>query len=173
MSAKQPSRNAGFFLFLHFTCHRDFQHYNFMYEENVRLGCTVYKLDRLIFANGERYPVLMGNDGMPHFLATLWVTTKLRSSLSVNTISNRLGALKWFLQWEENKHRDLFSEFQKGKFLSDTDIDNIKEHLSHDISHVKGLAKSKKTRDKVIDLFNTPRLISVTPLWDVTTFTIE
>ncbi len=27
-----------------------------MYEENVRLGCTVYKLDRLIFANGERYP---------------------------------------------------------------------------------------------------------------------
>lgn len=134
-----------------------------MYKENVRLGCTVYKLDRLIFANGERYPVLMGNDGMPHFLATLWVTTKLRSSLSVNTISNRLGALKWFLQWEENKHRDLFSEFQKGKFLSDTDIDNIKEHLSHDISHVKGLAKNKKTRDKVIDLFNTPRLISVTP----------
>ncbi|WP_429140830.1 hypothetical protein, partial [Aeromonas allosaccharophila] len=115
----------------------------------------MYKLDRLIFANGERYPVLMGNDGMPHFLATLWVTTKLRSSLSVNTISNRLGALKWFLQWEENKHRDLFSEFQKGKFLSDTDIDNIREHLSHDISHFKGLAKSKKTRDKVIDLFNT------------------
>ena len=100
---------------------------------------------------------------MPHFLATLWVTNKLRSSLAVNTISNCLVALKWFFQWEQNEHRDLFSEFQQGMFLSEIDIKNIKEHTSLDIAHIKGLAKTNKTRGKIIDIYNTPRLINVIP----------
>lgn len=100
---------------------------------------------------------------MPHFLATLWVTNELRSSLAVNTISNYLVALKWFFQWEHNEHRDLFSEFQQGMFLSEIDIKNIKEHTSLDIAHIKGLAKNKKTRGKIVDIHNTPRLIDVIP----------
>ncbi|MCS3834514.1 site-specific recombinase XerD [Aeromonas veronii] len=123
----------------------------------------MYKIEMLVFDNGERYPILMGSDGMPHFLATLWVTNNLRNSLAVNTISNYLRALKWFLQWEQNERRDLFSEFQQGKFLSDLDIDNIKKHCSLDIAHIRGLSKNKKSRGKVINIHNTPQLISITP----------
>ena len=102
----------------------------------------MHKLEMLIFQNGERYPILMDRDGMPHFLATLWVTAKLRSmGLTVNTISARLAVLKWFFQWEIKEQRDLFSEFQQGQFLRDTDIDKIKSHLSIDIAHLKGLSK--------------------------------
>lgn len=122
----------------------------------------MYKLEMLVFENGERYPILMGSDGMPHFLATLWVTTKLRSSMSVNTMSNQLRTLKWFLQWEKRGNRELFSEFQKSQFLSPIDIDNVKDHLSLDISHIKGLSK-KKHRNKVVDINITPQLIQVTP----------
>lgn len=118
----------------------------------------MYKLEMLAFENGERYPILMGSDGMPHFLATLWVTTKLRSSMSVNTMSNQLRTLKWFLQWEKRGNRELFSEFQKSQFLSPIDIDNVKDHLSLDISHIKGLSK-KKHRNKVVDINITPQLI--------------
>lgn len=103
----------------------------------------MYKLEIIVFENGERYPILMGSDGMPHFLATLWVTAKLRSSMAVNTISNRLRTLKWFFQWEEKESRELFLEFQQGLFLSQVDIDNIKEHLSLDISHINGLSNKK------------------------------
>ncbi|MEI4964066.1 MULTISPECIES: site-specific integrase [Aeromonas] len=122
----------------------------------------MYKLEIIVFENGERYPILMGSDGMPHFLATLWVTAKLRSSMAVNTISNRLRTLKWFFQWEEKESRELFLEFQQGLFLSQVDIDNIKEHLSLDISHINGLS-NKKSRSNVIDIGITPKLIQVTP----------
>ncbi len=120
----------------------------------------MYKLEILVFENGERYPILMGSDGMPHFLATLWVTTKLRSSMTVNTISNRLRALKWFLQWEKSESRELFSEFQQGLFLTQHDICNIKEHLSLDISHIKSLSNKKY---KIVDINRNPKLIQVTP----------
>ena len=33
-----------------------------------------YSVETLVFENGERYPILMGSDGMPHFRVTLWVT---------------------------------------------------------------------------------------------------
>lgn len=33
-----------------------------------------YSVEILIFDNGERYPILMGSDEMPHFHITLWVT---------------------------------------------------------------------------------------------------
>ena len=38
----------------------------------------MYKLDILMFDNGERYPILMGEDGFPHFYVTLYATTMLR-----------------------------------------------------------------------------------------------
>ncbi|GAB1045413.1 MAG: hypothetical protein SPiBPW_37840 [Shewanella algae] len=34
----------------------------------------MYKLETLVFDNGERYPILIGEDGFPHFYATLYVT---------------------------------------------------------------------------------------------------
>lgn len=124
----------------------------------------MHKLEMLIFQNGERYPILMDRDGMPHFLATLWVTAKLRSmGLTVNTISARLAVLKWFFQWEIKEQRDLFSEFQQGQFLRDTDIDKIKSHLSIDIAHLKGLSSHKQTRNKIVGINSSPQLIKVTP----------
>jgi hypothetical protein len=54
-----------------------------------------YRVDTLIFENGERYPILMGDDDMPHFHVTLWVTTKLRKvGKADQTISNKLNHIK-------------------------------------------------------------------------------
>ena len=123
----------------------------------------MYKLEILIFENGERYPILMDQDGMPHFHATLWNTVKLRSGdIAVNTIQNKLGALKWFFQWEQKNERNLYSEFQQGIFLNDKDIESIKEHLSLDISHTKISTKQSK-RKKVIDINDSPKLLETVP----------
>ncbi len=102
-----------------------------------------YKVDTLVFDNGERYPILMGVNEMPHFYTTLWVTAKLRSTMAVNTIISRLGAVNWFLQWEKIEGRDLYSEFKCGKFLDAKDIDSIKSHLAIDVAHLKGISKKK------------------------------
>ncbi|PMH39907.1 hypothetical protein BCU68_07380 [Vibrio sp. 10N.286.49.B3] len=121
-----------------------------------------YKIEILILSDGERYPILMGSDGMPHFWGTLWVTTKLRSSMAANTIRNCLSDLKWFLKWEEESDRDLYSEFQQGKFPDDVDIENIKMHLSLNVAFIKGIAK-KNTRNKVIKIDSAPELINTIP----------
>ena len=122
-----------------------------------------YKVDTLVFDNGERYPILMGVNEMPHFYTTLWVTAKLRSPMAVNTIISRLGAVNWFLQWEKIEGRDLYSEFKCGKFLDAKDIDSIKSHLAIDVAHLKGISKKKNTRNKVVNINDVPQLIKVTP----------
>lgn len=122
-----------------------------------------YRIEMLVFENGERYPILMGDDDMPHFYVTLWVTDQLRVKKAVNTILNCLGAINWFLQWEKMEARDLYSEFKSGKFLDEKDINNIKSHLAIDVAHLKGISKKKNTRNKIININDAPQLIKVTP----------
>lgn len=124
-----------------------------------------YSIEILVFGNGERYPVLMGSDEMPHFYTTLWVSTNLRSKgRAVQTISNKLNHIKWFLNWQTKEDRDLFKEFQVGKFLSNSDVESIKCHLAVDIEQLH--AKEKKSisgRNKVLSIINTPQFVDVTP----------
>jgi len=119
------------------------------------------KLKRVKFANGERYSFLECDDGMPHFLSTLWNTVELRpSNLQINSIANHLQNLKWLFDWEAKNQRNLYAEFHKKNFLEINDIEKIKKHLSLDINHQKALASVKK---KVISLNSIPQVIDVTP----------
>ena len=124
-----------------------------------------YSIEILVFENGERYPILMGSDQMPHFHTTLWVTTKLRSKGTAGqTISNKLNHIKWFLAWLKNEQRDLYKEFKIGKFLCEEDIENIKYYLAIDILQLKdGKEKVRKGRNKAINISNTPKLVDVIP----------
>lgn len=117
-----------------------------------------YHVQTLVFENGERYPILMGEDDMPHFYITLWVTTKLRSEgKAVNTISNKLEHVKWFLIWQDQEKRNIYDEFKSGNFLQVEDIQNIKSFLKLDISHLK--KSSNKNRNKIVNINSSPTLI--------------
>lgn len=122
-----------------------------------------YSVKTLIFENGERYPILMGEDEMPHFHVTLWVTTKLRSQgQALKTITDKINHVKWFFVWLDVERRDLYSEFQQGRFLDEHDIQNIKSHLSLDITALKSIQrKAKRSRSKVINIGDAPKLVDV------------
>lgn len=107
----------------------------------------------------------MGSDDMPHFHITLWTTTKLRSNgKQFNTISNKLEHVKWFLQWQVENQRNLYSEFQQGKFLDTDDIQSIKSHLAIDIRQLKvSTSRKNSSRNKVINLAEHPTLVDVIP----------
>ena len=124
-----------------------------------------YNVDTLVFGNGERYPILMGSDEMPHFHITLWITVKIRpDGKQAKTISNKLEHVKWFLQWEVENQRNLYLEFQQGKYLDEDDIQSIKSHLAIDLNKLKNCkAKQTKGRNKVIDLTSSPSFVEVTP----------
>ncbi|WP_192889865.1 site-specific integrase [Vibrio bathopelagicus] len=126
---------------------------------------ATYTIETLVFENGERYPVLVDEEAMPHFHVTLWVTSKLRSvGKAENTITNKINHVKWFLGWQEKEQRDLYAEFQKGMFLSEKDIESIKSYLALDIHHLKGVKrKVSKGRNKVVSMIDEPKLIDVMP----------
>ncbi len=51
------------------------------------------QIKNLIFSNGERYPIMLGVDGLPNYWVTLYVTERLRSSHTQSAITNSLGHL--------------------------------------------------------------------------------
>ena len=116
-----------------------------------------FNIETPIFENGERYPVLTGEDGMPHFHVTLWVTSKLRSQgLTQSTITNKILHIKRLLTWERNQQIDFFSQFKEGNFLKLHDIEQLKTFISINLLQ-KNLFKATQ-RNKII-LFETRNLL--------------
>ncbi len=118
-----------------------------------------YRLDMLVFEGGERYPILIDEEGMPHFHATLHVTSELRPHLAVNTIKNRLKALRWFFEWEWQNGRNLHAEFQQGQFLKDGDLESIREHMKLDVrEHKKQQDGKALMTKKVFSIDDQPKM---------------
>jgi integrase len=108
----------------------------------------VYKIETLIFNNGERYPVLIDEKGVPHFYVTLYVTVKLRSSQAANSIRNRLKSIQRCLSWEKENKRCLFSEFEKRAFLSDEDIASLRAYLRINVATLKKREEKEQNRKR-------------------------
>lgn len=62
----------------------------------------MYRLETTLFANGERFPLLINKKkGVPDSYSTLWVTLELRNQSIVNTIRNKLEAIQWLMKREK------------------------------------------------------------------------
>jgi len=86
------------------------------------------RLTHLMFAQGERYPMLLDTNGMPDFWVTLYVTEKLRTSSKQTTIENSIRHILHLRLWEQLNERDLILEVSQGQFLSDPDAYSIRDH---------------------------------------------
>lgn len=109
------------------------------------------RLTHLIFAQGERYPMLLDDQGMPDFWVTLYVTEMLRTSVKQTTIENAIRHIIHLKMWEQLNGRDLILEFSKGQFLSEADIYSLRDHCllnSRDLRAWSQL-KSKKNVAKL------------------------
>lgn len=86
------------------------------------------QLKHSIFADGERYPILLDSQGMPDFWTTMYVTVNLRDSHTQSSIENSLRHIIHLRLWEKINDRDLISEFSQEKFLSKADIFSLRNH---------------------------------------------
>lgn len=63
-----------------------------------------------IFQDGERYMLLVGENGMPLYFPTLYVTVVARGgSKAANTIRNTLCAIKVLYDWQADYKVDIES----------------------------------------------------------------
>lgn len=89
------------------------------------------------FKSGERYVFLLGDDGVPDFWVTHFVTQKLRMTKAATSIEQYLKNVKHLKRWEELNGRDLLDEICNGKIPSRDDIKKLKEHCSYQAKALK------------------------------------
>ena len=100
----------------------------------------------LILTGGERYPILLGEDGVPDYWVTLYVTEHLRQKSKQTSIENTLSHLVHFKLWEKNNRRSLVEELSKGSFLSDQDIYSLRDHCRLESKSLKQWHENKSNK---------------------------
>ena len=100
------------------------------------------KLIRTKFESGERYSLLIDDNGVPNWYPTLFATSKLRNSAKAsNTIEAYLNAVKLLLEWCHTNNILLEETFLKKQFLTTEQIEGLCIYLRD--------KKDKKTDEKL------------------------
>lgn len=98
----------------------------------------MHKTEHLIFSDGERYPMLVDDAGLPHFWVTLFMTTQVRpNSAQATTMAAYITAIRHFMLWEEAQRRDVFKEFYNLQFLETIDAESLRSHCMLKTGDVK------------------------------------
>lgn len=101
----------------------------FIYINFVNLS-IIYKLETVLFQNGERFPLLVNKEtGIPDFYSTLWVTVELRYHCAVNTIRNKLGVIQWLMDWEQNNKLIISEMLQKEIVPTEGELETLIRHM--------------------------------------------
>lgn len=79
----------------------------------------------------------LGEDGLPDFWITLYITSEKRRSHSASAIENIIRHLLHLKLWEEIEERNLLLEFADGRFPSDDDINSIRDHCLLNVRSLK------------------------------------
>ncbi|WP_095181965.1 site-specific integrase [Pseudomonas sp. Irchel 3F6] len=96
-------------------------------------------LRRIKSTDGERFIVLVDEDGMPLFYPALYVTVHLRGrSLAVNTIQNALNALKALYAWQNYYSIDVESRFSCGELLLSHEIHSLRDFMQKPLADEDG-----------------------------------
>ena len=115
------------------------------------------KTKMLIFKSGERFPVLLGNDGIPLFYPTVYETAMRRQvNLASATLSADLSAIKFIYSWAAQKNIDIEKRFHQGEFLTVSEIENLtkafKFRSDHYFENVDILTVDQKVSNKPLKI---------------------
>src|SRR3990167_902021 len=81
------------------------------------------------FSNGERYPLLLNQQGQPHWHATLYATTQIRNaSKAPNTIVAVLSAIRILLSWSFSRNQNVESRFSQRNFLNEHELESLRQY---------------------------------------------
>lgn len=110
----------------------------------------MFRLKRVKFDSGERYSLLIDNDGIPLWYPTLFATSQLRNAAKApNTIEAHLNAIKLLFEWTNSNRIDLKQSFVTLNFLTIEQIESLCAYLKQDKNQIiKNNVISLKTARK-------------------------
>lgn len=119
----------------------------------------IMKIAHIKMNTGERMPLLLDENGVPDFWATLYVVNLLRSRAQ-NTIQQALSVLRHLRAWEDYHKRDLSQEFRQGRFLTDGDIQSLADHCAYDVAAFTDRTTKENNRAKGARAFSVTNLLA-------------
>lgn len=85
-----------------------------------------YRVKTVVLSSGERLPVLLGEDGVPMFEATVFALTEVRGrSLATSTIGSVLRSVMAFHRFLDSRGIDLEARFATGEVLSLGEVEDL------------------------------------------------
>ncbi|HDV6632642.1 TPA: tyrosine-type recombinase/integrase [Legionella pneumophila] len=111
-----------------------------------------YSIRLTTFSNGERYPLLLNQQGQPHWYATLYATTQIRNaSKASNTIVAVLSAIRILISWALSRDQDIESRFSQRRFLNEHELESLRQYTqlikAKEPSNQKITSMSKRVED--------------------------
>ncbi len=101
-----------------------------------------YKIKIAVFKNGERFPLLLDGNGVPHWHSTLFVTTMVRNaSKAPNTMRALLEAVRILLSWASINNTDLEARFVQRRFLVDSEIESLRGYSERRTDESEGIER--------------------------------
>src|SRR4051794_17959772 len=87
------------------------------------------------FSDGERYPLMIGSQGLPLWYPTLFTTTQVRNaSKAPNTMVSVLSALRVLMAWAQSHCIDLESRLANRLFLNEQEVESLCRHAQTKVS---------------------------------------
>lgn len=91
---------------------------------------NAHRLIFVIFADGERYPVLLQANGLPYWYPTLFATVRYRNASNTpKTTYAALNAIRQVHRWADTESVDLQDRFRRRDFLADYEISSLAAFL--------------------------------------------
>ncbi len=87
------------------------------------------RIDRVVFESGERFSVLLGDDGLPVVLPMRYVVLVLRQKNQWRTIDATLRAIRWLYVWCIEKEIDLENRLRYGPELTSFDLASFAQYI--------------------------------------------
>ena len=126
-----------------------------LHNEGVPLNfvklATMLRVKLLTFNDGERYPILLQEDGQPLYLPTLYISTMVRSgNHAAKTLERHLRAIMHLYTWAKSEGINIESRLESFEHLSLYEIDSLvracrSNHYKISPSSNKQIAKQKSS----------------------------
>lgn len=105
------------------------------------------KIEQVVFQSGERFPMLVDEQGVPDFWSTLFISQKLRQQTQ-SSINAFLRSVLLLYKWQKIKQRNLIAEFENkidketgefisGKVLGFEEVESLKEYCGLKVEYIE------------------------------------
>lgn len=127
-----------------------------------------YQVRMIVIDEGERMPLLIGEDGVPLFRPTEWIVTARRAAnLAANTLQANCYALKFLYLWADAQGVDIEARMLSGDYLRLNEISSLAAAAQKHLDELDAASPAKPPKPTKIVSLEQVRMKAPSPVRSV------